>query len=87
MDLRNDASYQPHQSGCTDQVDHASAVDVADRVPSDFIWQRHPWGLLDAGDPASTYPGVDYLAAYWFGRYHGFITDDTPSRCLVWRSP
>ncbi len=85
VDQRTAAQYLPHESGCTDQVDHSSAVDVAHRVVSDFIWQRHPWGLYDPGYANQTFPGVDYLAAYWFGRHHGFISDDTPSQCLVWR--
>jgi len=83
-DFRSDTRYMPHESGCTDQVVHTSAVDVADRVVSDFIWQRHPWGLFDGGNPMQTYPGVDYLAAYWLGRRHDFLTDDNPGTCLAW---
>jgi hypothetical protein len=85
VDLRSDARYMPHESGCTDQVDHGMAVDVGDRVVSDFIWQRHPWGLYDDGFESLTYPGVDYLAAYWLGRRHGFLADDRPGTCLAWR--
>jgi hypothetical protein len=85
VDLRSDGRYMPHESGCTDQVDHSMAVDVGERVVSDFIWQRHPWGLFDAGLANRTYPGVDYLAAYWLGRRHGFLTDDNPGTCLAWR--
>lgn len=83
-DWRADSRYTPHESGCTDQVDHSMAVEVADRVVSDFIWQRHPWGLFDSGNPSQTYPGVDYLAAYWLGLYHGYLADDNPSTCLAW---
>jgi hypothetical protein len=85
VNLLSDPDYQPLESGCDNQVTHSKAVDVADRVVSDFIWQRHPWGLLDGGNAAQTYPGVDYLAAYWFGRHHGFIDEDTPTQCLVWQ--
>ena len=84
VDLTNDPTYMPHQDGCTDQTDHSGAVDVGDRVVSDFIWQRHPWGLLDGGDLAQTYPGIDYLVAYWMGRNHGFIGDDTAGKCTAW---
>jgi hypothetical protein len=84
VDLRNDPRYQPHESGCTDQTTRDKAVDVGERVVSDFLWQRQPWGLFDAGNPALTYPGVDYLLAYWMGRYYGFIADDTPGKCLAW---
>ena len=85
VDLRNDPRYQPHESGCTDQTSHANAVDVGERVVSDFIWQRNPWGLYDTGNPAVTYPGIDYLAAYWMGRFNGHLGDDTPGLCLAWR--
>ncbi|MBI3180755.1 MAG: hypothetical protein HYZ28_01285 [Myxococcales bacterium] len=85
VDLRQDPRYLPHDSSCADHVDHSTAVDVGDRIPSDFIWQRQPWGLYDPGNVAQTYPGVDYLVAYWLGRHHGFIADDKPSQCLVMR--
>ena len=84
VDLTNDPKYQPHQSGCADQTSHDNAVDVGERVVSDFIWQRNPWGLLDSGNPAQTYPGVDYLVAYWMGRHHTYIPDDTAGRCTAW---
>jgi len=85
VDLRFDDRYLPHEDGCSNQCRHDTAVDVSERVVSDFIWQRHPWGLLSAGNPSRTYPGVDYLAAYWMGRYHEFLEDDAPNRCLAWR--
>jgi hypothetical protein len=84
VDLRADPDYLPHQSGCTDQVDHSKSVDVGERPVGDFLWQRHPWGLFDWGDLARTQPGVDYLVAYWMARHHAFLTDDTTGRCLRW---
>jgi hypothetical protein len=84
VDLRLSSEYPDHQSGCTDQVAHTTAVDVGDRPVGDFLWQRHPWGLYDPGNPAQTQPGVDYLVAYWMARHHAFLTDDTTGRCLRW---
>ncbi|MBL8920537.1 MAG: hypothetical protein JNJ54_16860 [Myxococcaceae bacterium] len=81
VDLRSDPRY-PRDGSCPDQLMHSMAVDVGERVVSDFIWQRDPWQLYDAGDLQQTAPGVDYLVAYWLGRKHGFITDDTPGKCL-----
>ncbi|EXJ15996.1 hypothetical protein [Imhoffiella purpurea] len=63
----------------------AVAVDVDERVPATFVWERHPWKLYDAGTPNLVYPGIDYLMAYWMGRYYGFIADDAPGTCLLWR--
>jgi hypothetical protein len=61
------------------------AIDVADRIADDFIWQRDPFGLSTPGDPKKVYPGGDYLLAYWMGRHHKFLTDDGAGTCLRWR--
>lgn len=84
LDLTANPAYQPHEAGCTNQCNHATAVDVSERAWEDFIWQRHPWKLVDSADPGHTAPGVDYLVAYWMGRFHDYMSDDTPSRCLAW---
>jgi hypothetical protein len=57
------------------------AVDVKDRHLADFLWQRQPWQLSDGGDLTEVYPGVDYLAAYWAARHHGFVAEDRPGTC------
>ena len=36
-------------------------------------------------DTAQGEPGVDYLAAYWMGRHHGFIANKEPAHCLAFR--
>lgn len=85
IDLRNDPKYPSREANCSDQVGHDTAVDVSDRVTADFMWQRHPWGLYEAGDMGQTEPALDYLIAYFMGRHHKFIEDDTPDTCLAWR--
>src|SRR5512140_556368 len=75
-DLRSDPRY-PHDANCQDQVDHSMAVDVGDRAVDGFIWQRDSWELYDPGNLAEVMPGVDYLVAYWLGRRHGFLKDDS----------
>jgi len=84
VNLLTDPKYLPHHATCPNQVNHDTAVDVADRVWADFMWQRHPWALVDTEHLALTAPRMDYLAAYWLGRQHQFMADDTPSRCLAW---
>lgn len=84
VDLRTDPRYLPHEDGCDDQVHHGDAVDVGERCAADFIWQSKPWELYCEGNPQVTYPGVDFLVAYWMGRHHGFLADDSPGRCLAW---
>jgi hypothetical protein len=78
-------AYASLDSACPGEVAHTTSVDVGDRVVGDFLWQREPWTLTGGADVSQTYPGVDYLVAYWMGRHHGFITDDTPNECLVWK--
>jgi hypothetical protein len=85
VDLRNDPLYMPHEEGCTDQANHATAIDVGARVRDGFLWQRDPWDLYDDGDMAQTFAGVDYLVAYWLGRRHGFADEDAAGRCLRWQ--
>ena len=84
IDWRTDSRY-PVNPDCTTQSQYELAIDVADRRVEDFIWQRQPWALYDPGDPNQTFPGVNYLVAYWLGRTHGFLTDETPTACLVWQ--
>jgi hypothetical protein len=45
----------------------------AEQPPTDFLWQRTPYALDGGGDGRLEYPGVDYLIAYWMGRYYGYI--------------
>jgi hypothetical protein len=82
-DFRTDPRYMPHDATCgaTFCDTGTLAVDVKDRRLDDFIWQRQPWLLYDGGDQRIVYPGVDYLAAYWAGRYHGFLSEDTAGTC------
>lgn len=46
---------------------------IHERPPSDFLWQRTPFALDGGGDGNLEYSGVDFLLAYWMGRYYGLI--------------
>ncbi|HZO16181.1 MAG TPA: hypothetical protein VFB62_23060 [Polyangiaceae bacterium] len=80
---RDSTALYPLDPNCSSPDDPRSsvAVDVGDRVLSDFLWQRHPFGLLSAGDPLEILPGVDYLAAYWLARRFGMLADDRAGTC------
>ncbi|MBU1412534.1 hypothetical protein KKC22_13565, partial [Myxococcota bacterium] len=41
------------------------AIDVDDRVPSTFMWERNPWELIGLPEPTMLYSGVDFLVVYW----------------------
>lgn len=60
------------------------ALDVSQRVPASFIWQDKPFDWYDPGFERRVFGGVDYLLAYWLGRYYGFIEDDAPGTCLAY---
>lgn len=60
-------------------------VDVKDRVPSDFLWQHHPFELVIPNpEPRLVYSGADYLLAYWLGRANGYLDDDAPGTSTRW---
>jgi len=61
------------------------AIDVADRVPASFLWERNPWKLVGELEPNKLYPGVDYLVTYWMARHYGYLADDATGTCLQWR--
>ena len=45
-------------------------IPVANRPPTDFLWQRPPW-QLDGSESVNHYtPGIDYLLPYWTLRYY-----------------
>ncbi len=47
---------------------------VKHRCPRSFMWQKTPYNLTcPGGDGTEVYPGVDYMVAYWMGRYYGLI--------------
>jgi len=81
---RDNRDRYPADGDCNDQVDHGTAVDVGDRVVSEFLWQRNPWVMFEAGAPRTVEPGVDYLAAYWLARRHGLLPDDRSGTCARW---
>ena len=52
------------------------SLPVAERVPSDFIWQRSPFQLKGGSDAALAYPGLDFLLPYWMARQCGLLSSD-----------
>ena len=48
----------------------ARPLPVADRPPTDFLWQRPPTQLDGDAGAEHEAPGVDYLLPYWMLRYH-----------------
>lgn len=41
------------------------------RPPTDFLWQRSPFGLAVGGSGIVESAGIDYILPYWMARYYG----------------
>ncbi|MEM3087458.1 MAG: hypothetical protein QXT68_10055, partial [Halobacteria archaeon] len=47
-----------------------SPVPVAQRVNTDFLWQRSPFQLAGGGAGTIESPGIDYILPYWMARHY-----------------
>lgn len=81
-DLRDE---YPLDDRCDERAMSTVALDVDDRIPTVFMWERNPWNLVEPEDLSFAYPGHDFLIAYWMARNYGFLDEDTPDTCLLWR--
>lgn len=59
-----------------------AAGEIQDRRVQYYQWHSNPWDETDDASAKQTYPGHDYLVAYWLGRTGGEVPDDTGPRCL-----
>ena len=57
-------------------------IPVADRVRTDFLWQRSPFQLYGGGEGKIETAGIDYILPYWMARYYG-VVDFTPGAKLT----
>ena len=46
-------------------------IPVADRVRTDFLWQRSPFLLYGGGEGRIESAGIDFILPYWMARYYG----------------
>ncbi len=79
----NNTGKYPANKKCAGQS--SVAIDVKDRVPGDFIWQRDPFTLVKTGDGKSVYAGADFTVPYWMARFYGYLVDDAKGTCLRWQ--
>ena len=45
-------------------------IPVAERVRTDFLWQRSPFQLYGGGEGRIEAAGIDFVLPYWMERYH-----------------
>jgi hypothetical protein len=60
---------------------------VADRPPTDFVWQRPPTQLVGATSVTHEAPGVDFLLPYWMLRYHTEVAAPALTPFPAWPGP
>lgn len=61
---------------------------VADRPPTDFLWQRSPFTDMDGSvSAAHQEPGIDYLLPYWMLRYYTELAPPRLHPLPVWPGP
>lgn len=60
---------------------------VADRPPTDFLWQRPPTQLAGSTGVTHQAPGIDYLLPYWMLRYHTEVAIPASNPFPSWPGP
>jgi hypothetical protein len=58
-----------------DRVQSLRAYPLFESAASSYYWKQNPFNL-HKGPIITGLSGIDFLIAYWFGRYHGVITED-----------
>jgi hypothetical protein len=70
LDWRGDARYP----ACGE--DRACRpLPIADRIRTDFLWQRSPFLLVGGGSGAIESAGIDYILPYWMARFYQVAAD------------
>jgi hypothetical protein len=64
-----------------------SPLAIADRPPTDFVWQRPPTQLAGATTVTHQAPGIDYLLPYWMLRYHTEVAAPDLTPFPEWPGP
>ena len=82
-EARDNTGAYPESTACPGRS--TVALNLDERGIYTYLWQKDPWKLARSADLQMVYPGVDYLIAYWLGRYHAFIAEDAGDTCLQWR--
>lgn len=50
-------------------------IPINQRAPHIFVWQEPPRTLITGSDDGAEIAPVGYLLAYWFGRFHGLLSE------------
>ncbi|HEV2445223.1 MAG TPA: hypothetical protein VGS58_04855 [Candidatus Sulfopaludibacter sp.] len=58
---------------CGNPNEACHPLPVAERPPSDFLWQLDPYRLSGGGSGIIETAGIDYILPYWMARYYGVV--------------
>jgi hypothetical protein len=74
--------------GSSARLRAAEPLPVADRVATDFLWQRSPFTEMDGtSDPRHQEPGIDYLLPYWMLRWSTEVAPPALQPLPIWIGP
>jgi len=60
---------------CGSEDQSCTVIPVAERVTTDFLWQRSPFLLYGGGSGRIEGAGIDYILPYWMARYYGVVKE------------
>lgn len=60
---------------CGNSGDSCDPLPIAQRVNTDFLWQRSPFQLTGGGSGLIETAGIDYILPYWMARYYNVVND------------
>ena len=65
--------YRGRYLSCHEEDRACEPLPVAERINTDFLWQRSPFLLYGGGTGRIETAGIDYLLPYWMARYYGVL--------------
>ncbi len=60
---------------CVSSGESCDPLPIAQRIPTDFLWQRSPFQLDGGGSGLIEGAGIDYILPYWMARYYNVVSD------------
>jgi hypothetical protein len=58
---------------CVNSDESCDPLPIAQRVNTDFLWQRSPFQLDGGGSGTIETAGIDYILPYWMARYYNVV--------------
>ena len=65
--------YRGRFLSCQEEDRACEPLPIAERINTDFLWQRSPFLLYGGGTGRIETAGIDYVLPYWMARYYGVL--------------